>query len=433
MSDEKTPPGGGFTWGLTPGGEPEKPEKSAEPKPAEGEQPKPTLDLGHFLALNQDEMIAAATEQPGTEQTGTEQTGPEPTAPAEPSAPAEVTPPAEPTLSAAASAPSFDDDEGEPTAAFDFRAPPPPPVDPIQAPVYHEGRALPWEQPPAIDDSLDGATEALSAEFVGLESPADESAPTSAIDSLFGDEKFQEYQPVAASALVPFVSRELVAVPAPNSPAAGGDKPPRGPLPKNQKVLMWVAGGLVAALALAGLFFVGTRVGDSMPAAVVTANATPTPTVAPAAPVAPVVAVGPVAPGVYEWKELLGTECVDPYVSAWEKEYTVVDCLSPHGGQLAYRGRFDDSALDPFPGVEALQARMNLLCASPENIDYAAASQFADIQIAASYAGTEDDWKSGNRNYYCFVSRSSGEPLTMSVAMPARAPVVIPVVPAPEP
>jgi len=418
MSDDKTPPGGGFTWGLTPGGEPEEPEAPAEPKPSESQpsesdEPKPTLDLGHFLALNQDEMIAAATEQ---------------TAPAEPVAPAESAAPA------VASAPSYDDDdEGEPTAAFDFRAPPPPPVDPIQAPVYHEGRALPWEQPPAVDASLDGATEALAAEFVGLGSPADESAPTSAIDSLFGEEKFQEYQPVAASALVPFVSRELVPVPAPNSPAAGGDKPPRGPVPKSQKVLMWVAGGLVAALALAGLFFVGTRIGDSIPAAVVTSTPTPPPTAAPAAPVAPVVAIGPVAPGVYEWKDLLGTECVDPYVSAWEKEYTVVDCLSPHGGQLAYRGRFDDSALDPFPGVEALQARMNLLCASQENIDYAAASQFADIQIAASYAGTEDDWKSGNRNYYCFVSRSSGEPLTMSVAMPARAPVVIPVVPAPEP
>ena len=414
MSDDKTPPGGGFTWGLTPGGEPEEPKTPAEPEPAEsqpaeGDQPKPPLDLGHFLALNQDEMIAAATEQ---------------------TAPAEQAPPAEPTPPAEASAPSFDD-EGEPTAAFDFRAPPPPPVDPIQAPVYHEGRALPWEQPPAIDASLDGATEALGAEFVGLESPADESAPTSAIDSLFGDEKFQEYQPVAASALVPFVSRELVPVPGPD--AASGDEPPRGPLPKSQKVLMWVAGGLVAALALAGLFFVGTRIGDSMPAAVVTPTPTTTPTAAPDAPVAPVVAIGPVAPGVYEWKDLLGTECVDPYVSAWEKEYTVVDCLSPHGGQLAYRGRFDDSALDPFPGVEALQARMNLLCASQENIDYAAASQFADIQIAASYAGTEDDWKSGNRNYYCFVSRSSGEPLTVSVAMPARAPVVIPVVPAPEP
>ena len=440
MSDDKTPPGGGFTWGLTPSGEPEEPDQQAEATTPEEEQPKPTLDLGHFLALNQNEMIAAATESIPAQQ-------PEEPAATPPPIPASATPPPIPasatppvttppvTTPPAGDAPApFSDDDGEPTAAFDFRAPPPPPVDPIQAPVYHEGQALPWEQPPAIDASLDGATEALGAEFVGLEKPADESAPTSAIDSLFGEEKFQEYEPVAASALVPFVSRDLVPVPAPNSPAAAAAKPPRPPMPKNQKILMWVAGGLVAALVLTGLFFVGTRIGDSIPAAVeATPTPTATPTAEPVAPVAPVAAIGPVPPGVYEWKDLLGTECVDPYVSAWEKEFTVVDCLAPHGGQLAYRGRFDDSALDPFPGVEALQARMNLLCASQENIDYAAASQFADIQIAASYAGTEADWASGNRNYFCFVSRSSGEPLTISVAMPARAPVVIPVVPAPEP
>jgi hypothetical protein len=111
----------------------------------------------------------------------------------------------------------------------------------------------------------------------------------------------------------------------------------------------------------------------------------------------------------------------------------VVDCATPHAGQLAFRGRFTESAVDPYPGVAALQGRMNLLCASPENIDYAAASKFSDIQISASFAGTEDDWADGNRNYFCFVSRSSGEPLTLSVAMPARPPVAIPVVPAPEP
>lgn len=388
--------GNGFNWGLTPGGEkPDEPEETA----AEPEEQPPALDLGHFLALNQNEMIAAATEQPDA-----------------PAAPADAS-----------------DYDGEPTAAFDFRAPPPPPVDPIQPPVYHEGQALPWEQPPAFDASLDGATEVLGAEFLGLDAPEGESAPTSAIDSLFGAEKFQEYESAPAAALVPFVSRELVPVAPPAAAGSGALPPPRGPLPRNQKVLMWVAGGLVAALALAGLFFVGTRIDTAPPTAVVTPPPTPTPTVAPEAPVAPVAQLGPVAPGVYEWRELLGTECVDPYVSAWEEEFTVVDCLAPHGGQLAYRGRFDDSALDPFPGIEALQARMNLLCASPENIDYAAASQFADIQIAASYAGTEEDWTSGNRNYFCFVSRSSGQPLTISVAMPARAPVVIPVVPAPEP
>ena len=398
--DDKTPPGDGFTWGLRPSGEPEEP-KSDEPDVAEAEaEPAPPLDLGHFLALNQTEMIAAATE-----------TDP-------------IRLPVDDSI-----------DDGEPTAAFDFRAPPPPPIDPLVAPVYHAGHSLPWEQPPAFDSALDGATEVLGAESVGMDAPVGESAPTSAIDSLFSDEKFHEYSDAPVPVVIPVTSHELVTIAPPAPPRPPKAKQPHGPMAKSQKTLVWIAGGLVAALVLVGLFFVGRNLPAPAPVAesTPTPSATPTPTAAPVAPVAPAVVLGPVAPGAHEWKQLLGTECLEPFVSAWETDYTVVDCATPHGGQLVYRGRFDDSAVDAYPGVEALQARMNLLCSSPENIDYAAASQFDDIQISSSFAGTEADWTSGNRNYFCFVNRSSGEPLTGSVAMPARAPVVIPVVPSQEP
>jgi len=410
--DDKTPPPNGFTWGLRPSGEePEKPQEPEDTIPDDADstndvepEPAPPLDLGHFLALNQTEMIAAATESHDTHE-------PE-------SNPINL--PVDDTV-----------DDGEPTAAFDFRSPPPPPVDPIQPPVYHPGQALPWEQPPAFDSALDGATEVLGAEFVGMETPESESPPTSAIDSLFAEEKFERYVATPLPEVVPQPSHELVSIAPPVPPT------PRGRMPKSQKALISIGAALVVIIALAGLFFVGTRVGESMPAAQSTPTPTPTPTPAPSetavAPVAPVVVLGPVAPGTYTWKQLLGTECLEPFASAWEAEYTVVDCATPHGGQLVYRGRFDDSGVDAYPGVEALQARMNLLCSSPENIDYAAASQISDIQISASFAGTEADWASGNRNYFCFVSRSSGEPLTASVAMPARAPAVIPVVPSQEP
>ena len=411
--DDKTGPPNGFNWGLRPSGEPDEPKgpgpQDETPDAADDTaEPAAPLDLGHFLALNQTELIAAATESN----------------------------PVQPESNPIRLPVDESVDDGEPTAAFDFRAPPPPPVDPIQPPVYHAGQALPWEQPPAFDSALDGATEALGAEFVGLDTPQDESAPTSAIDSLFADEKFEQYSDAPVPVVIPKTSHELVSVPPPVVPPAA-PKQPRGAMPRGQKVLIGVAAALVVVIALAGLFFVGTRVGESMPAAVKTpaptASATPAPSETALAPVAPPAVLGPVAPGAYTWKQLLGTECLDPFVSAWETEYTVVDCAAPHGGQMVYRGRFDESALDAYPGIEALQARMNLLCSSPENIDYAAASQFSDIQISSSFAGTEDDWKSGNRNYFCFVSRSSGEPLTASVAMPARAPAVIPVVPSQEP
>jgi len=408
MSDDDK---GGFTWGLRPSGQPEEPENERSDATEEPE-PAPPIDLGHFLALNQTELIAAATESHDA-------------TPAEPESNPIVLP-EDPTV-----------DDGEPTAAFDFRAPPPPPVDPIAPPVYHPGQSLPWEQPAAFDSALEGATEALAAEHVGLDGPRDESAPTSAIDSLFADDRFEEYAEAPVLGVVVPTAYEVVPIEPPVVPPVV-PRAPRGPMPRGQKVLIIVAAALVAVIALAGLFFVGTRIGESMPVAVQTpaasAPATPAPAATeepPAAP--PAVVLGPVAPGVYEWKKLLGTECLDPFASAWEAEYTVVDCAAPHGGQLVYRGRFDDSATDAYPGVEALQARMNLLCSSPENIDYAAASQFSDIQISASYAGTEADWAAGNRNYFCFVSRESGEPLTANVATPPRAPVVVPVAPAPEP
>ncbi|GAB2457317.1 hypothetical protein HD599_003369 [Conyzicola lurida] len=424
MSDEKPP--SGFNWGLTPGGgEPEKPaEPTTAPEPTESTDP---VDIGFMSAVPQNQLGA---EPPA----GEPEKAPEKPADAPAEQPGEA-PAAPPTEKPDPSQSWSIDDDGEATAAFDFRAPAPPPIDPIQPPVWHEGRKLAWETPtpPAFDLSLEGATGPLSTGEVGLGAPVGESPTTNPIDALFGEEKFHEYVDAPAQALVPFVARDVVPVAPPKRSTPKPPKPPRGPMPPGQRALVWIAGSLVAALALAGLFFVGTRLGDAEPTAVATPAATPTPTPTPEETVAPVAVIGPVAPGVVEWDALLGTECLDPFVSAWEDEFTVVDCAAPHAAQMVYRGRFDDSATDPFPGLDVLQARMNLLCASPDNIDYAAASQFSDIQIAASYAGTDEEWATGDRAYYCFVSRSSGEPLTASVAMPPRAPAVIPVVASPEP
>jgi len=409
VTDDESP-GAPFRWGLRPAQQPSDAAPSDESATGSDEPAEPAgtqaIDQGEFLALPLHREGETADATPGS---------------------------------------NWDDDDGEPTAAFDFRAPPPA-VNTLPTAVYHEGPALPWEAaqkapapPPAVDAALQGSTELVR---VGVDAPVDESAPTNPLDRLFGEENFQEYEDAPAQDLV----KSLVPVAAPKAkapaavsrralapaPAAAPRKAPRapaaphGPLPKSQRIGLWVAGGLVAATVLTGLFFVGTRLPDAPPAA---------PTAAPA-PVAPPVeepAIGPVSAGEHEWDELLGTECVEPYTSAWEQEFTVVDCAEPHGAQLVYRGRLDDSALDAYPGVEALQARMSLLCAGPENIDYAAAGQVSDVQLSASFPGTEEAWAAGDRDYFCFVTRSSGEPLTMNLATPPRAPVVVPVAPAPEP
>ncbi len=84
-------------------------------------------------------------------------------------------------------------------------------------------------------------------------------------------------------------------------------------------------------------------------------------------------------------------------------------CTEPHAAQLVRRGTFaDDTA---YPGLEALASRMNLLCTDPTYIDYTLTAGITDLQFAASYAATSSEWADGHHDYFCFVNRTSGEPL----------------------
>jgi len=330
-----------------------------------------------------------------------------PTAPAAAPAPpvgnplSTTPPPAAPTTASLTPtpAPSWE----QPTQAYSFedlRAPEP------AAP------APSWEQPTqaydfrqaSLDPALAGPTEVLGAQEIGLPTLRDEGLrpPTgenSAIDSLFGENQFQEY--------------EAGALPAEGFSALASTRPrlEREPLSKTQRTLLLVAGGLVAALALIGVFAIGVANPGILPAA----EPEPVQTSAPA-PVAAAPAVGPLAPGTYAWDELLGTECLDPWTSPWAEEFTVVDCTAPHPAQLVSRGIFGDEAYAAYPGVEALQARMNLLCTAPTSIDYGVASALNDVQVSSAYPVTEEQWDAGQRSYFCYVTRSGSETLTVSLA-----------------
>ncbi|BDZ64367.1 septum formation family protein [Agromyces mangrovi Wang et al. 2018] len=180
-------------------------------------------------------------------------------------------------------------------------------------------------------------------------------------------------------------------------------------------MLLWVAGGLVAVIALVGLFFLGTRLGDT----VVTATTpTPTPTATPTP--TPTIIAGPAeaqAPGTHEWDTLFGTECIDPFDSPWAEEFTVVDCASPHAAQLVHRGTLGEIG-DPFPGEAELAASMGERCTQAGIVDLATVAGIEDLQVQASFPVTAEQWDEGQRAYFCFVNRSGGEPLTGSVAGP---------------
>jgi len=182
------------------------------------------------------------------------------------------------------------------------------------------------------------------------------------------------------------------------------------------RILAWVAGGLVAALVLVGLFFLGTQLsgGGGQAAEPVT-----TPTQTEEAPVAAPTAPQP--PGVHAWNTLFGGECLDPFESAWAEEFTVVDCAAPHAAQLVYRGTLPGEEGSPFPGEAEIASQMNLLCTAPGIIDVAAVSGIEDLQVQAAFPVTEEQWADGERTYYCFANRAGGEPLTAGIAGPGPA------------
>jgi len=240
-------------------------------------------------------------------------------------------------------------------------------------------------------------------ESAPVESAPAESAPvesTTALDALFGESQFQPYEETLATLPTPPARR-----PTPRGARVARVARSHG-VSRTQKTLISVAGAFVAVLAL-----------------VVTPSATPTRTLTPTPiPTATALPVGPVAAGVHEWNELLGGECLDPYTNPWAEKFTVVDCAVAHPAQMVYRGTFDPATTPTFPGAAALQSQLSLLCAAPGVLDLAAAGQYADAQVQASYPVTQEQWTAGQHDYFCFISRSSGQPLTGSVAVPKAAP-----------
>ena len=197
----------------------------------------------------------------------------------------------------------------------------------------------------------------------------------------------------------------------PGPSAAGG--PPRRP---SRRTIAWAGGAVLAVLVIIGLFFLAQSLAGTPTAAPTESGSaapsetpTPTPTETPA-PTAPQPA------GVHSWDTMFGTECLEPYTSPWDEEFTVVDCATPHTAQLVYRGILDGASGSEFPGEEAFAAQINVLCSAPGVIDFDAAGAYDDVQLQGSYPVTAEQWAAGDRYFYCFASRSSGEPLTASLA-----------------
>ncbi|NNC12293.1 hypothetical protein HII28_10440 [Planctomonas sp. JC2975] len=192
------------------------------------------------------------------------------------------------------------------------------------------------------------------------------------------------------------------------------DEDAGGPSPRAQRIMLIVAGAMLLVLLLIALFIVGRSVShpattpSPTPTATKTATPTPTPTATPAA-------TGPQAPGKHPWDSLRGGECIDPFTTPWADTFTVVDCGTAHAAQMVYTGVFSTDANAAYPGADALAGQINALCSRPGVLNLDAAGQYDDAQLQGSYPVTDKQWKAGQRSYFCFVNRSSGQPITGSL------------------
>ena len=210
-------------------------------------------------------------------------------------------------------------------------------------------------------------------------------------------------------------------------PQAGDATGRVGDRPMTPRWLLVVVAALAAVFIVVLFFVLGRHLpwfrdpGAVAPTSTPTVSATPTatPEPAPTPMPEPVAQRGPVAAGVHPWTELRGGECLDPFGSPWEETFTVVDCAAPHAAQLITRVSLNPDPAAAYPGEAAIVSQLNLACTAPTLLDYAAASTYPDIQWQASYPVSDAQWAEGQRDYSCFITRSSGEQLTGSVQVAA--------------
>jgi hypothetical protein len=346
----------------------------------------------------------------------------------------------------------------EPRSDFGFAAPPAPTSPAPTSPAPPQG-PFAWASDAEIaafavpDASIPGTglpAAGLPAAGLPAAGMIDDAIAPSPIDSLFGETQFKDYEgepligPIPAE-LNPFAS-------ASSGPAHGGDGdgagagvgnfgagdgssatvlPPRRDsralVSKNQRAMFWVAGAVIAVLVLVLLFVLGTKIpqlAGRAPAVGISPTPSRTPLATPTA-----VPTGPAALGVHKWSDLRGGECLDPYTSPFAEKFTVVDCAAAHPAQMVLRGTFPAAASSTatpapsagaadagYPGLEALQAQITLLCTAPGVLNLATAGAYSDIQFQAAYAANADEWKSGQHDYFCFVNRSGADPITGSIA-----------------
>lgn len=174
-------------------------------------------------------------------------------------------------------------------------------------------------------------------------------------------------------------------------------------------VSLWILGTMVMIAILIGAYLAGSYLA--------TMNDPEPPETQTETPVVefPNLSGGPVSVGVWPWDELRGGECLTGYAGAFAEIYQVVGCEVPHDAQLVKARLLSSNPVEPFPGEEAVAAQASEVCDVVGELDLELAATYEDLIVEFSYPVTVQQWESGQRVVYCFVSRSSGQRLQQSL------------------
>ncbi|MGO4536952.1 hypothetical protein [Leifsonia sp. 2MCAF36] len=320
--------------------------------------------------------------------------------------------------------------EPEPEPEPDLEPEPEPDPEPRPAPAWEQTAA--WTSPPEAAADLEGPQLPETSPFA-----VPRRTPEPPATDPYGQGSPPRFTPLATAATPTAaavaasgaIAGTPAAVPAGTPAGPGGPTPPGGPGiwgSRNNRILLIAVAALAVVLVLIGLFALGTRIPSLLGAPKAapqpttsapprSATPSPTPTPVPTVTPKPAAAVGA---GSHPWDALGGGECIQPFTSVWAQDFTVVDCTASHTAQLVYTNVLSADPAAPYPGADALAQQIPGLCTASGVVDLKAAGAYPDLQVVGSFPATERQWKDGQRSYYCFANRSSGQPLTSSVAGP---------------
>lgn len=116
----------------------------------------------------------------------------------------------------------------------------------------------------------------------------------------------------------------------------------------------------------------------------------------------------PRSPGVWEWVELRGGECLATPPTSESADVTVVSCDGDHRARYLEPSLVSEDEATPYPGDEALATLADDHCRAITAADVGVGPEVDDLVVTGLYLPDEMSWKAGHRVVGCVVSREGG-------------------------